>query len=95
MGLPRYHIETECINQLAVDGYDLSVNCSVSPSLRRLGVNLIDVRHVLARGKVVKSDMLEERGLWVVTGGLVDGGQLTVTVAVRSNEHDVEILEVT
>jgi hypothetical protein len=45
-------------------------------------------------GRVVRSDMLEMRGLWDVRGKTVDGAVLELTVAVISVEHNLELLEV-
>lgn len=94
MGVEQFQIETDCINQLAVDGYGLTVNCKMAALLRRRGLSLVDLRHALASGNVVHSDMLEDRGLWIVSGDLIDGGNITVTVAVRSAEQEVEIMAV-
>lgn len=94
MGAERFQIETDCINQLAVDGYGLTVNCKVAGHLRRRGLSLVDLRHVLATGDVVHSDMLEDRGLWIVFGDLIDGGVITITVAVRSADQEVEIMAI-
>lgn len=94
MGVEDFQVETDCINQLAVVGYGLTVNCKMAANMLRRSLNLIDLRYALSVGNVVHSDMLEDRGLWIVVGNLLDGGTVTITVAVRSAEQEVEIMAV-
>lgn len=92
---PKFKLETEYINTLVGDGaYGLTVTRTASAEMKSLGVVLADVNHVLTTGNVVRSDMLEMRGLWDVHGSTVNDMDLELTVAVIANEYDVELLEV-
>jgi hypothetical protein len=57
-------------------------------------VGLVDVNNALKTGHVVRSDMLESRGLWDVVGETVDDEVLDLQVAVVSSECEVELLRV-
>ena len=91
----KFEFETTFINSVIGAGaYGLTVTITASRGMRQAGVDLCDVNHVLLTGKVVRSDMLESRGLWDVRGWTVEGIYLELTVAVISSEYDVELLEV-
>jgi hypothetical protein len=93
--VPKYKIETEFINGWVETGvYSLVVNASVATQLRRLRVDLVDVNYVLRTGFVVKSDMLESRGLWDVRGATIDGALLEIRIAVVSSECEVELVRI-
>lgn len=90
----EYRVETECINQLAVGGLGLHVPTYIDTKLKRLGRTLLDAYDILRGGRVVRSDMVEDWGDWIVQGTLPCGAILTVRVAVRSQEQQVELLDV-
>ena len=91
----KHEVETTFINSWAEAGtYDLIVTTPISASMRREGVDLLDVHHVLKTGRVTRSDMLESRGLWEVRGETVDDVLLDVEIAVASATLEVELLEV-
>lgn len=91
----EFAFETEFINGVFGSGvYSLTVSRSGAAAMRRLGVTIPDVTYVLMRGEVVRSDMLEMRGLWDVRGQTVDDVDLELTVAIVSVEFDVELLEI-
>jgi hypothetical protein len=62
--------------------------------MRRICIDLVDVNFVLRTGLVVRSDMLEFRGLWDVRGKTVDGVMLEIKTAVVSSEYEVELLRI-
>ncbi|MDF2980935.1 MAG: hypothetical protein K0Q69_707 [Devosia sp.] len=85
--------ETEFINLWAETGaYRLVVRTEISKLMRRLGVDLVDIHHVLKNGSVTRSDMIEDRGLWDVSG-TTEGTEMTVCIAVDSKTNEVEILD--
>jgi hypothetical protein len=91
----QFAFETEFINGVFGSGvYSLTVSRTGAAAMRRLGVKIYDVTHVLMHGHVVRSDMLEMRGLWDVRGETVDGVELELTVAIVSVDFDVELLEI-
>lgn len=91
----KYAFETEFINAVFESGiYSLTVSRKGAADMRALGVTIPDVTYVLMNGRVVRSDMLEMRGLWDVRGNTVDGVALELTVAIVSADCDVELLEV-
>ena len=91
----KYTIETNFINSWVETGvYNLVVNTTVAEQLRRLRVDLVDVNHVLRTGLVVRSDMIESKGLWDVRGPTVDGVLLEIKIAVVSSEYEVELLRI-
>lgn len=97
LGAPKtkkFEIETDCINQLMSGVYELEVSLTARDGMRRAGVDLTDVQYVGSTGRVVHSDMLGNRGLWVVRGDTVEGVAIDVTVAVVSSEYEVEVREV-
>jgi hypothetical protein len=92
---PKFDIETVYINEVIASGiYSLTVTRKAATEMRAAETNLADVTYVLMHGRVVRSDMLEMRGLWDVRGKTVDGAVLELTVAVISVEHNLELLEV-
>lgn len=91
----KHELETTFINAWVETGvYSLVVNMTVAASMRRQQIDLIDVNHVLRTGLVVRSDMLESRGLWDVSGRTVDGVRLELKIAVVSAEYEVELLRI-
>jgi len=95
LGAPKkFEIETECINQLMSGAYGLTVRVSVAQEMRLAGIDLTDVQYVGSTGRVVRSGMLGNRGLWVVRGETTEGVTIELTVAVISSDYDVELLEV-
>lgn len=96
MGAKRqFYVETTYINEVIASGvYSLTVTRKAAADMTAAATDLADVTHVLMHGQVVRSDMLEMRGLWDIRGKTVDGAMLELTVAVISVDHDVELLEV-
>lgn len=95
MAAAEYAFETEFINGVFGTGiYSLTVSRKGATDMRALGVTIPDVTFILMNGRVVRSDMLERRGLWDVRGSTVEGVELELTVAVISCECDVELLEI-
>ena len=90
-----HKIETDFINNVFESGiYSLTVSRKGAASMREIGVTIPDITYAFSNGRVIESDMLEMRGLWVVRGKTVDDVDLDMTVAVISCEYDVELLEV-
>jgi len=95
MAAARNKIETTYINTWVDTGvYELVVNSTVAAVMRRLKIDLLDVNHVLRTGDVIRSDMLESRGLWDVRGETVDNVTLDIKIAVVSSEYEVELLRI-
>ncbi|MBZ9886410.1 hypothetical protein LB559_00425 [Mesorhizobium sp. BR1-1-3] len=95
MAAVRHDIETTYINEWVETGaYELVVNTTIAATMRRLKIDLVDVNHVLRTGKVVRSDMLDARGLWDVRGITVDDITLEIMIAVVSSEYEVELLRI-
>jgi hypothetical protein len=95
MAAVKHEIETTYINLWVEAGvYELVVNRTISEALRRLKIDLTDVNYVLKTGAVVDSDMIESRGLWCVRGDTIDELRLEITIAVISNEYEVEVLRI-
>jgi hypothetical protein len=91
----KFKVETTYINEVIRSGiYSLKVTMKAAADMAAAEMSLADVTYVLMRGQVVRSDMLEMRGLWDVRGKTVDGAVLQLTVAVISVEHEVELFEV-
>lgn len=90
----KFQIETECINLMADAGATFRVTAAFSGRMRDAGQYLPDVRFVLASGKVIRSDMREQLGLWDVRGTTLSGARLTVTVLVDSVEGYVEPVDI-
>lgn len=91
----KFYIETTYINEVIASGiYSLTVTRKAAADMAAAETNLADVTYVLMHGQVVRSDMLEMRGLWNVRGKTVDGVALELTIAVISVEHNVELFEV-
>jgi len=91
----QFAFETEFINGVFGSGvYSLTVSRTGAAAMRRLQVTIPDVTYVLMHGHVIRSDMLDRRGLWDVRGETVDGVSLELTVAIVSVEFDVELLEI-
>jgi hypothetical protein len=91
----EFEIETTCINALMEDGLNvLTITREAANAMRRERVDICDVSYVLINGRVIRSDMLEQRGLWTVRGQTVDDVVLELEVAVESSEYDVELLRV-
>ena len=92
---PKYKLETDYLNSWVESGaYSLVVNRTISQKLRRLRIDLVDVNYVLRHGQVVRSDMLESRGLWDVLGSTADDIAVELTVAVISSVCEVELLQI-
>lgn len=92
---PKFDVETIYINEVIASGiFSLTVTNKAASDMRAAETNLADVTYVLMHGRVVRSDMLEMRGLWDVRGRTVDGAILELTIAVISVEHNLELLEV-
>lgn len=90
-----HEVETSYINLWAEAGaYGLEVNTPVSAALTRQKLDLVDVNFVLKTGEVIRSDMIGERGLWIVHGTTADEEKIELKIAVRSSEYDVELLQV-
>lgn len=88
-------LETTYINEWVETGaYELTVGTPAAAQLRRLGVDLLDVNFVLRTGRVVRSDMLDQRGLWDVVGTNVDGILVEIQIAVVSATCEVELLRI-
>ncbi|MBG6211717.1 hypothetical protein IWQ49_006408 [Labrenzia sp. EL_126] len=94
MAAIKHEVETEFINLWAETDYDLVVNATVSSSMRRQGLDLLDVNFVMKTGMVINSDMRDSRGLWCVRGETVDDVELDLTVLVESSNYQVELLRV-
>lgn len=95
MGAFKHEVETTYINEWVETGvYDLVVNLRVAREMRAEGIDIVDVHHVLRTGRVVRSDMLESRGLWNVKGETIDGVRLEVQIAVESGQCEVELLRI-
>ncbi|RFB78595.1 hypothetical protein [Methylovirgula sp. 4M-Z18] len=95
MAAARHDLETTYINEWVETGvYELVVNTTVSAQMRRQGIDLVDVNHVLRTGRVVRSDMIGRRGLWDVLGTTVEDISVGIRVAVVSSEYEVELLQV-
>jgi hypothetical protein len=93
--LPKYKLETTFINSWVETGaYSLVVTILMAATLRRLGVDLVDVNYVLRTGLVVRSDMDESKGLWDVRGKTVDDVMLEIRIAVISSVPEVELLQI-
>jgi hypothetical protein len=91
----KFGIETDYINAVFGTGiYSLTVSRKGASDMRLIGVTIPDVTFIFMNGRVVRSDMLDMRGLWHVRGKTVDGLELELIVAVISSEYDVELLEV-
>lgn len=95
MAAEKLEFETTYINLWVEAGvYELVINSTIAEMLHRLKIDLVDVNHVLKTGSVVRSDMLENRGLWDVRGATVDSMFLEITVAVVSSDYEVELLRI-
>jgi hypothetical protein len=96
MAAQRKHaVETNFINAWVETGvYNVVINMNVAAQMRRLHVDLLDVNFVLRTGVVVRSDMIESRGLWDVRGKTVDGAALEIKIAVISSVYEVEVLRI-
>ena len=93
--LLKHEPETIFINTWAEAGtFDLVVNSTVSHSLRRQRLDLLDVNCVLKSGRVTSSDMLDSLGLWTVRGETTEGDWLEALIVVRSADPEVELLKV-
>ncbi len=91
----KFQFETEYINGVFEAGqYSLTVSSGASANMHEIGVYIPDVTHIFLTGRVVFIDMLGRRGLWGVRGETVDGLELELTVALISEECDVELLEI-
>jgi hypothetical protein len=91
----RHDLETTYINEWVETGaYELVINTTIAATMRRLKIDLVDVNHVLKTGMVVRSDMLDARGLWDVRGATVDNVTLEIMIAVVSSEYEVELLRI-
>lgn len=92
---PKHAVETTFINSWVETGvYSLVVNATVAEQMRRLKIDLVDVNYILRTGRVVRSDMVESKGLWNVLGRTVDGAALEVIITVISAEYEVELLRI-
>lgn len=95
MAAEPHELETSYINLWVEAGvYELVVSVGISQTLHDLRIDLTDVNHVLRTGSVVRSDMLENRGLWDVRGSTTEGVALEVTISVISSEYTVELLKI-
>lgn len=88
--LRKFKIETECIRTLVGIGTPFRVTTKFSSEMHRTGYFLSDVRHVAVTGRVVRSDMLEDLGLWDVRGTTISGVTLTIRFALDSVEGYIE-----
>jgi len=90
-----YKIETTFINNWSDGGfYELEVNINTSEAMRRQNIDLVDVNHVLKTGDVVRSDMLDTKGLWDIYGETIDGVELELKILVNSTEFEVGLVRV-
>lgn len=95
MNAVRHEVETTYINHWVECGvYELVVSAKIADEMRNQRVDLVDVNNALKTGTVVRSDMLESRGLWDVVGVTVDDEGLDLQIAVVSSECEVELLRV-
>lgn len=95
MNAVRHEVETTYINEWVEFGaYELVVSAITANEMRSQRVDLVDINHALKTGRVVASDMLDNRGLWDVVGVTVDNEILELRVAVVSSECEVELLRV-
>jgi len=91
----KFYVETTYINEVIASGsFSLTITRKAAADMAVAEADFADVTYVLMHGHVVRSDMLEMRGLWDIRGKTVDGALLELTVAVISVDHDVELLEV-
>ena len=90
-----HRVETTYINSWVESGvYSLIVNLNVAAQMRRLKVDLIDINHVLRTGAVMRSDMVEHKGLWNVRGRTTESLTLEIVIAVVSSQCEVELLRI-
>lgn len=95
MAAEKHELETTFINLWVEAGiYELVVSTTIADTLHRLKIDLVDVNYVLKTGSVVRSDMLESRGLWDVRGKTTDEVPLEITIAVVSSSYEVELLRI-
>lgn len=72
----------------------LGVAAEASVDISNLRIGLLDVAYVLKTGIVVRSDMLEDKGLWEVVGHSVDGLDLQVRLVISSADCNLKVLRV-
>ena len=90
----KYAVETTYLRAFMQAGYSITVPAAVSVSMRVQGFCLPDVHYCARTGRVTASGMLEMRGLWTISGRNVDGIPMRITVAVESEDYDVELIRV-
>lgn len=90
--LVQFSTETEFINEVASYG-PLSLKLGgIMETMREHQIDVTDVVHIMETGQVVRSDMIEQLGLWTVIGETVDEMVLEIEIAIASEECEVELL---
>lgn len=88
----RFQLETECINRMVEVGGALRISARFSSEMHARRYFLPDVRQVLGTGSVIRSDMLEDEGLWDVEGVTMCGATVRIRVTIDSVEQRIEPL---